>query len=159
MYDLNEIDRACPTGSYGDNCSTTCPYPSYGENCGFRCKCSADKVCSPYIGCIKINTACPTGSYGDDCSTTCPFPSYGRTVVSCVNIVPCPTGSYGDNCSTTCPYPSYGENCGFRYKCSPDEVCSPHIGCVKRSTESTSSTSIKAENDIKSMTPYIANQK
>ncbi|XP_048778564.2 uncharacterized protein LOC130046406 isoform X1 [Ostrea edulis] len=65
--------------------------------------------------------------------------------------IPCPTGSYGDNCSTTCPYLSYGENCGFQCKCSADEVCSPHIGCVKTSTASTSTTSTEAGNDMKSI--------
>ncbi|XP_056012996.1 cell death abnormality protein 1-like [Ostrea edulis] len=60
--------------------------------------------------------------------------------------IPCPTGSYGDKCSTTCPPPLYGENCGFQCKCSLDEVCSPHIGCVKISTASTFSTKTKAGN-------------
>ncbi|XP_056012994.1 uncharacterized protein LOC130046608 isoform X2 [Ostrea edulis] len=65
--------------------------------------------------------------------------------------IPCPTGSYGDNCSTTCPYPSWGESCGFQCNCSADEVCSPHIGCVKTSTTSTSTTSTEAGNDMKSI--------
>ncbi|XP_056012970.1 uncharacterized protein LOC125682185 isoform X3 [Ostrea edulis] len=63
--------------------------------------------------------------------------------------IPCPTGSYGDNCSTTCPSPSWGENCGFRCNCSSDEMCSPHVGCVK--IASTSTTSTEAGNDMKSI--------
>ncbi|XP_048778562.2 uncharacterized protein LOC125682185 isoform X5 [Ostrea edulis] len=65
--------------------------------------------------------------------------------------IPCPTGSYGDNCSTTCPSPSWGENCGFRCNCSSDEMCSPHVGCVKIGTASTSTTSTEAGNDMKSI--------
>ncbi|XP_056012989.1 uncharacterized protein LOC130052352 [Ostrea edulis] len=65
--------------------------------------------------------------------------------------IPCRTGSYGDNCSTTCPYPSWGESCRFQCNCSADEVCSPHIGCVKTSTASTSTTSTEAGNDMKSI--------
>ncbi|XP_056012990.1 uncharacterized protein LOC130052353 [Ostrea edulis] len=67
---------------------------------------------------------------------------------------PCPTGSYGDNCSTTCPYPSWGENCRFQCNCSADEMCSPHIGCVKISTASTSTTSTEAGNDMKSIQKF-----
>ncbi|XP_062592049.1 arginine-hydroxylase NDUFAF5, mitochondrial-like, partial [Saccostrea cucullata] len=48
--------RACPAGSYGDNCSTTSPPPSYEENCGHQCECSPGEECSPFIGCVRITT-------------------------------------------------------------------------------------------------------
>nr|XP_022338887.1 multiple epidermal growth factor-like domains protein 10 [Crassostrea virginica] len=65
---------ACPSGTYGLNCSQKCPQNHYGQFCIHKCSCNEDQYCNTVYGC----SACIKDIHGRNCSKKCPENMYGE---------------------------------------------------------------------------------
>ncbi|XP_055998831.1 uncharacterized protein LOC125653404 isoform X2 [Ostrea edulis] len=126
--------QVCPSGYFGENCSSPCNYPAFGFRCLSNCPCSPTN-CNHVTGCVftteyplrrrtktKSPNDCATGETSEHgkCCT-----NYYRTKNVCLE---CPLGHFGDNCSSTCIYPSFGFTCREQCNCSINK-CNYRYGC------------------------------
>ncbi|XP_078310328.1 uncharacterized protein LOC144618344 [Crassostrea virginica] len=69
---------ACPSGTYGSNCSEQCPQNYYGELCRHKCSCNEDQYCNLVYGCSACTKGIHVYVYGRNCSKKCPENMYGE---------------------------------------------------------------------------------
>ncbi|XP_056001009.1 delta-like protein A [Ostrea edulis] len=126
--------QVCPSGYFGESCSSPCNYPAFGFRCLSNCSCSSTN-CNHVTGCVytteyplgrrtktKSSNDCGNGETSEHgkCCT-----NYYRTNNVCLE---CPLGHFGDNCSSTCNYPSFGSKCRENCNCLIDK-CDYRYGC------------------------------
>ncbi|XP_071826140.1 hyalin-like isoform X5 [Apostichopus japonicus] len=86
-------DSPCPTGKYGQDCSSTCECPNSCQPVDGTC------ICEPGFtgqGCTDV---CPTGTFGQDCAGDCPICTNGGSCDTVTGLCICQQGFGGVNCN------------------------------------------------------------